>query len=131
MFLLQYIRRNTNKFVLWKRFYQIFMATIKPTFPLWFNVSILTPIFGLLNDPVSNIRLINYILWLFKLYIYKSRNKHRLNINELLADILKIRKLVKVTAFCNVKKVAAYNKKWDITYRKLPLQSKVRFTTFL
>ena len=58
---------------------------------------------------------------LFKLYIYKSQNKHRLNINELLANTLNIKKLEKVTAFGNAKKVAAYNKKWDITNRKLPL----------
>ena len=39
-----------------------------------------------------------------------------------------IKKLNKVTAFGNVKKVGAYNKKWDITNIKTPLQSKVRFT---
>ena len=85
---------------------------------------ILTPqssIPGLFNDFVSNIHLINHILLLFKLYIFKSQKKHRLNINELLANILKIKKPEKVTAFSNVKKVAAYNKKWDITNRKLPL----------
>ena len=85
---------------------------------------VLTPqtvILGIFNDSVSNIHLINHILLLFKLYIYKSRNKHRLNIHELLANILNIKKLEKVTAIGNVKKVAAYNKKWDITNRKLPL----------
>ena len=65
--------------------------------------------------------LINHILLLFKLYIYKSRNKNRLNINELLANILNIKKLRKVIAFGNAKKIAANNKKWDITNRKLPL----------
>ena len=57
----------------------------------------------------------------FKLYICKSRNKSRLNINELLANIFKIKKLEKVDPFDNVKGVAAYNKKWDITNRKVPL----------
>ena len=70
-----------------------------------------TAIVGIFNDSVSNIHLINHILLLFKLYIYKSRNKHRLNIHELLANILNIKKLEKVTASGNVKKVAAYNKK--------------------
>ena len=79
-----------------------------------------TATLSIFDDSVSNIHLINYIL-LFKLYIYKSRNKHQLNIDELLANILNIKKLEKVTAFGNVKKVAAYNKKWDITNRKLPL----------
>ena len=93
---------------------------------------VLTPqtvILGLFNDSVSNIHLINHIVLLFKLYIYKSRNKHRININELLANIFNIKKLEKVTAFGNAKKVAAYDKKWDITNRKLPLLSKVMFTT--
>ena len=51
-----------------------------------------TAILGLFNDSVSNISLINHI-----------------------------KKLEKVTTFRNVKKVAAYNKNWDITNRKLPL----------
>ena len=81
------------------------------------ELTLQTAILGMFNDSVSNIHLINHIL-LFKLYIYKSRNKHRLNIQELLANILNIKKLEKVTAFGNVKKVAAYDKKWDITNRK-------------
>ena len=34
-----------------------------------------------LKFSISNIHLINHILLLFKLHIYKSRNKHRLNIH--------------------------------------------------
>ena len=67
---------------------------------------ILTPqtsILDIFNDSVSNIHLINHILLLFKLYIYKSRNKHQLSMNELLANILNIKKLEKVTPFGNVK----------------------------
>ena len=67
------------------------------------------------------IYLTNHILLLFKLYIYKSRNKDRLNINELLANIPNIKKLQKVTASGNAKRLAGNNKKWDITNRKLPL----------
>ena len=68
-----------------------------------------TAILGLFNDSVSNIHLINHILLLLKLYIYKSQNKHQLNINELLATILNIKKPEKVTVFSNAKKVAAYD----------------------
>ena len=46
------------------------------------------------------------MLLLFKSYIYRSWNKHRLNINELLANILNSKKLEKTTAFGNAKKVA-------------------------
>ena len=48
-----------------------------------------TAIVGIFNDSVSNIHLINHILLLFKLYIYKSRNKYQIKIHELLANILK------------------------------------------
>ena len=50
---------------------------------------------------------------------YNKTVNHKLH--ELLANILNIKKLEKVTTIGNVKKVAAYNKKWDITNRKLPL----------
>ena len=83
------------------------------TFPV---LSPQTAILGLFNDSVSNIRLINYILLLLKFYIYKSQNKHRLNINELLTIILKVKKLEKATVFGNVKKVAAFLK--NIGYYK-------------
>ena len=52
-------------------------------------------------------------------------NKHR----WFEANIINNTELEKVTAFGNAKKVAAYNKKWNITNRKLPLSSKVRFAT--
>ena len=74
-------------------------------FPCDLTFPALTPqtaILGLFNDSVSSVRLINHILLLFKLYIYKSRKKHRVNINDLLANILKIKKLEKVTGFNNV-----------------------------
>ena len=81
------------------------MAITKQESP--FSFPILTPqtaILALFNDYVSNIHLINHNLLLFKLCIYKSRNKYRLNINEVLANNLNIKKLEKVTAFGNVKK---------------------------
>ena len=77
-----------------------------------------TAILDIFNDSISNIHLINNILLLFKLYIYKSQNKYRLNIHELLANILNINKIEKVTAFVNVKKVAAYNKKVEYYKQK-------------
>ena len=106
---------NYTKY-LWLQLNRHFRSDLK--FP------VLTPqttIIGLFNDSVSNIHLINRILLLFKLYICKSRNKHRLNINELLANIVNIKKLEKMTAFGNAKNVAGYNKKWVIRNRKHPL----------
>ena len=60
---------NYTKY-LWLQLNRHFRSDL--TFP------VLTPqtaILGLFNDSVNNIHLINHILLLFKLYIYKSRNK--------------------------------------------------------
>ena len=84
----------------------------------------LTPksvVLSLRNDSVQNVRLVNHILLLSKLYIYISQNKHRLIINALLANILNIKKLEQISAFNNVKKVANYDQKWDITNKKRQL----------
>ena len=89
---------NSTKY-LWLQLSRHFRSDLK--FP------VLTPqaaILGLFNDSVSKIHPINHILLLFELYVYKSWNKHLLNINELLANILSIKKLEKMTAFGNAKK---------------------------
>ena len=80
------------------------MATIKQALLLWFHVCRINDTDCLFNDSVSNIHLINQILLLFRLYIYKSQDKHRLNINELLANIIKFKELGKVTVSGNARK---------------------------
>ena len=57
-----------------------------------------TAIFGFLdctnNDSIFENKkcLSNYILLIFKLYVYKSREKQSLNINNLIAEIRKIKR---------------------------------------
>ena len=84
---------NSSKY-LWLQLNRHFHSDLTPQ----------TAFLHLFNDSVSTVHLINHILLLFKLYIYKSQNKHRVNINELLANILNIKKLGKVIAFGNAKK---------------------------
>ena len=62
-----------------------------------------------LNAQIKNKQIINHILLLLKLYIYKSWNKHRLNINNLSANILKIIKNRKRSA-ANSKNLVVINK---------------------
>ena len=58
---------------------------LKKHFHCVLTFPVLTPqttILDLFHDSTSNLRLVNDIMLLFKLYIYKSRNEHWLNINE-------------------------------------------------
>ena len=85
---------------------------------------ILTPqtaIFGLLDSTNSdynletNKLLINHILLIFKLYVYRSREKQFIHINSLIAEIKSPRVIQKEIATSNSKKKIAFKNKWHIT----------------
>ena len=73
-----------------------------------------TAFFGFLdytnNDCIfeNNKCLSNHILLIFKLYAYKSREKNLLNINNLIAEIQKIK------ALPNSNKTITFTRKWHI-----------------
>ena len=79
-----------------------------------------TAIFGFLdytnNDSIfeNNKCLSNHILLIFKLYVYKSREKKLLNINNLIAEIQKIKRIEKEIALPNSKKTIAFTRKWHM-----------------
>ena len=83
----------------------------------------LTPqsaIFGFLNytnnDSIfgNNKSLSNHVLLIFKLYVYKFREKKLININILMAEIRKIKRIKKEIALTNSKKRIAFTRKCDI-----------------
>ena len=76
-----------------------------------------TAILGIL-DSVSNQSFfennkifINHILLIFKLYVYKCREKKLININNLIAEIQKVKRIEKETALNNSNKTIAFRKK--------------------
>ena len=58
---------------------------------------------------------INHILLIFKLYVYKSREKKFININNLIAEIRKVKRIEKEIALNNSMKTIAFRKKWHLT----------------
>ena len=85
-----------------------------------------TAIFGFLdytnNDSIfeNNKCLSNHILLIFKLYVYKSREKKLLNINNLRAEIRKIKRIEKEITLPNSKKTIALTMKWHIINNIVP-----------
>ena len=85
-----------------------------------------TAIFGFLdytnNDSIfeNNKCLSNHILLIFKLYVYKSREKKLLNINNLIAEIQKIKRIEKRNCLPNSKKTIACTRKWHIIDNTVP-----------
>ena len=54
---------------------------------------------------------INHILLIFKLYVYKSREKKCININNLMTEIQKVKRIEKAIALNNSMKTIALRKK--------------------
>ena len=86
----------------------------------------LTAIFGFLdytkNNSIfkNNKCLSNHILLIFKLCVYKSREKKLLNINNLIAKIRKLKRIEKYIALSNSKKTIAFTRKWLIMNNIVP-----------
>ena len=58
---------------------------------------------------------IKYLSITFDLYIYKSREKKFVNINNLIAEIRKNKKIEKQIVLNNSMKIIAFRKKWHLT----------------
>ena len=89
----------------------------------------LTPpgaIFGILKSASNNSSFknnkifINDILLIFKLYVFKSREKKFINLNNLIAQIQKVKRIVKETALTNSMETIAFTKKWLIINKIIP-----------
>ena len=85
-----------------------------------------TAIFGFLdytnNDSIfeNNKCLSNHILLIFTLYMYKSREKKLLNINNLIAEIQKIKRIEKEVTLLNSKKTIVFTRKCNIIDKVVP-----------
>ena len=73
-----------------------------------------TAIFGFLVETDKYIfKITNHLLLIFKMYIYKSREKGPVDMSRLIKEIRKIKTLEKNIATNDTKKLIIYNKKWE------------------
>ena len=80
-----------------------------------------TTILGLYNEANDSYNLLSHILLIFKYYIYISREKRILNIDILIANLIKVKKREKQISIVIINETEAYKKKWCITDSILPL----------
>ena len=57
---------------------------------------------------------------LFKLYVFKPREKKFINLNNLIAEIQKVKRIEKEIALTNSMKTIAFTKKWLIINNIIP-----------
>ena len=67
------------------------------------------------KDNTENLILYNHLFLIFKLYVYRSREKGLLNVMSLVSQIIKIKKTEKENSLYSEKKRARYIKKWSKT----------------
>ena len=77
------------------------------------SVPILTPqtaIFGFINGIENSVyKITNYILLIFKLHVYKSREECILELSRLINEIKKVKLLEKKSAQSHARKLEQYN----------------------
>ena len=69
-----------------------------------------TAIHGLCNEANDNYNLLSRILLIFKYYIYISREKGTLNIDNLIAHLIKVKKRKKQISIVTIKKKRSIQK---------------------
>ena len=79
-----------------------------------------TSILGLSNDVSDNYNLMSHILLIFKYYIFMLREKRILNVDILIANLIKVKKKEKQKSLVTSKKGEAY-KKCCVTDNILPV----------
>ena len=86
-----------------------------------------TPILEILDSASNNSFFennkifIDHILLVFKLYVYESGEEKFININNLIAEIRKVKKIEKEIALNSSKKSIAFRKKWHLTDSIIPI----------
>ena len=79
-----------------------------------------TALFGFINESDNNLNILqNHILLIFKLYIYQSRERGVLNLNGLIKNVTKVKKLERKIASVCEKKTIQFNNKWKSTDLKI------------
>ena len=61
------------------------------------------------------------MLLIFKLYVYKSRERGTLELSKLIKEIKKAKLLEKNSAQNHVRKLEQYNIKWEKTHRTIKI----------
>ena len=66
-------------------------------------------------------KITNHILLIFKLHVYKSRERGILELSRLINEIKKVKLLEKKSAQNHVRKLEQYNIKWEKTHRTIKI----------
>ena len=89
------------------------------------SLPILTPqtvIFGFINGIENSVyKITNHIPLIFKLHVYKSRERGILELIRLIHEIKKVKLLEKKSAKNHVRKLEQYNIKWEKTHRTIKI----------
>ena len=81
-----------------------------------------TAIFGFSNGIENNVyKITNHILSIFKLHVYKSRERGTLELSRLINEVKKVKVLEKNSGQNNVRKLEQYNIKWEKTHRTIKI----------
>ena len=81
-----------------------------------------TAIFGFINRIKNSVyKITNHILLIFKLQVYKKRERGMFELSRLINEAKKVKLLEKKPAQNHVSKLEQYDIKWEKTYRTIKI----------
>ena len=79
-----------------------------------FDLTMQTAFLGFLNVNSELLLIQNYLLLIFKIYIYNSRRSESLKIKSLIREITKVKNIEEKISLNNKKKHAIHKRKWQL-----------------
>ena len=84
-------------------------------------------IYGIEN---SIYKITNHVFLIFKLHVYKSRERNILELSRLINEIKKVIPLEKKSAQNHVRKLEQYNIKWEKTHRTIKIYYSIKMEIY-
>ena len=84
-------------------------------------------IYGIEN---SIYKITNHVFLIFKLHVYKSRERNILELSRLINEIKKVILLEKKSAQNHVRKLEQYNIKWEKTHRTIKIYYSIKMEIY-
>ena len=105
---------NVQLLILWNQLLLFFETDLD--FP---DLTLQAALFGFINESDNNLNVLQNYTLIFKLYVYQWRERGVLNLNRLIKNVTKVKKLERKIASACEKKTIQFNIKWKSTHLKI------------
>ena len=105
---------NVQLLILWNQLLLFFETDLD-----FSDLTLQAALFGFINDSDNNLNILQNYTLIFELYAYQWRERGVLNLNRLIKNVTRVKKLEREIASVCEKKTIQFNIKWKSTHLKI------------